>query len=59
MSWPRDEIEAEFVEYRARAARAAASGDWREWADQFTDDARYVEHHFGEIEGRAFAKEQG
>ena len=52
MSWTRDEIETEFAEYRARAARAAASGDWREWADQFTEDALYVEHHFGEINGR-------
>lgn len=52
MTWNRGEIEAEFAKYRARAAAAATSGDWREWADQFTDDARYVEHHFGELEGR-------
>ena len=52
MSWTREEIEAAFAAYRECAAQAAATGDWRAWADQFTDDARYVEHHFGELRGR-------
>jgi predicted SnoaL-like aldol condensation-catalyzing enzyme len=46
-AFPRDEIEAEFAEYRARAAHAVATGDWDQWADQFTDDAHYREHHYG------------
>ena len=44
---PRDEIEAEFAKYRERAARAVATGDWDQWAAQFTDDAHYREHHYG------------
>ena len=30
-----------------RAALAVESGDWDQWADQFTDDAHYREHHYG------------
>ncbi len=44
---PRQEVEAEFAKYRERAALAVATGDWDQWADQFTDDAQYREHHFG------------
>lgn len=46
-SFPREEIEAEFERYRQRAALAVASGDWDQWASQFTDDAHYREHHYG------------
>jgi len=45
--FPRDEIEREFAEYRKRGEIAVATGDWDQWADQFTDDANYREHHFG------------
>ena len=48
----RDEIEAEFEKYKARAAEAGRTGDWNPWADQFTEDARYKEHVYGEFEGR-------
>lgn len=50
--WSREELEEEFDKYQARALRAATSHDWREWADQFTEDATYVEHHYGEFGGR-------
>ena len=48
----RDEVESEFHAYRERANRAVATGDWNEWADQFTTDARYREHHFGTFTGQ-------
>lgn len=44
----RDEVEAEFAKYVARGA----ANDWSAWADQFTPDARYVEHAMGIFEGR-------
>ena len=50
--WTRDEIKEAFAEYQRKAADAGRSGNWREWADQFTDDASYVEHHYGEFHGR-------
>ena len=46
-AFPRDEVEAEFEAYRLRAAKAVETGDWDQWADQFTDDAHYREHHYG------------
>lgn len=49
---PRDEVEAEFHRYVDRARTAIATGDWGPWADQFTADARYREHHFGTFAGR-------
>ena len=50
--WSREELEEAFDEYQAKALRAGRSGDWREWADQFTEDATYVEHFFGTFGGR-------
>lgn len=46
-SFPREEIEAELEKYRARGDLAVATGDWDQWADQFTADAQYREHHYG------------
>ena len=28
------------------------SGTGRHWADQFTEDATYIEHHYGTFDGR-------
>lgn len=50
--WSRVEIEQAFGHYQEVARRAAATGDWREWANLFTTDATYLEHHFGTMEGR-------
>ncbi len=44
-----DEVEAEFERYVQRGA----ANDWSVWADQFTDDALYVEHAMGTFRGRA------
>jgi hypothetical protein len=48
----RAEIETAFAHYRQVAAEAASSGNWRPWADLFTENATYVEHLFGTFEGR-------
>jgi hypothetical protein len=50
--WSRDEIEEAFAAYQAVAAEAGRSGDWNPWADLFTDDATYVEHLYGTMQGR-------
>ena len=49
--WSRDELERAHQHYMETAARCAASGEWREWADLFTDDAVYLEHTFGTFHG--------
>ncbi|MGH9205443.1 MAG: nuclear transport factor 2 family protein [Acidimicrobiales bacterium] len=48
----RQEVEAEYERYSERAGIAVATGNWDQWADQFTVDARYREHHFGTFQGR-------
>jgi hypothetical protein len=50
--WSRAEIDEAFTEYQRQAAACGASGEWRTWADLFTEDARYVEHLYGRMEGR-------
>jgi hypothetical protein len=48
-SWDRDEMEEAFRAYW----RAGAVGeDWDAWADRFTEDAVYVEHVLGNLNGR-------
>jgi hypothetical protein len=49
--WSRTELEQAHEHYVATANRCAASGEWREWADLFTDDAVYLEHTFGTFRG--------
>jgi ketosteroid isomerase-like protein len=44
----RDEVEAEFLKYVERGT----TNDWSAWADQFTEDALYVEHAMGIFHGR-------
>jgi len=48
----REEVEREFAAYVERGRAAVASGDWATWAAQFSPDARYREHHYGEFDGR-------
>ncbi len=40
-----EEVEAEFQKFVARGA----ANDWSAWADQFTEDAEYVEHAMGHV----------
>lgn len=50
--WTREELEEAFDNYQKTALAAGTSGDWRAWADLFTEDATYVEHGFGTLCGR-------
>jgi hypothetical protein len=47
-SWSREELDREFELYQERGA----AGDWNAWADQFTENAQYVEHVYGVFHGR-------
>jgi hypothetical protein len=51
--YDRAELEQTFSDFRAELRRAVASGDWREWANFFTEDALYIEHAMGTFRGRA------
>jgi hypothetical protein len=53
VGYDRAEIEDAFRRFQETAARCARSGDWAEWADCFTEDAEYYEHHYGRMHGRA------
>ena len=50
--WSRAEIEEALAIYQAASKKAGETGDWRDWADRFTEDATYVEHFFGTMVGR-------
>ena len=50
--WSREELERAFENYQRLALEAGTSGEWDRWADQFTEDATYVEHLFGTFAGR-------
>jgi hypothetical protein len=50
--WSRDEIEDAFEAYQRAGLEAGRTGDWGPWADHFTEDATYIEHHYGTVGGR-------
>lgn len=54
----RAELEEAYKIYEAAVSKASATGDWAEWADTlFTEDATYLEHAYGEFQGREAIKE--
>ena len=55
--WPRDEIEAAFFEHERVVAEIGQSWDWSRYADEFTEDAVYVEHLYGTFNGREKIRE--
>jgi hypothetical protein len=50
--WSRAEIEDAFDRYQKVALDAGTTGKWDAWADQFTEDATYIEHLYGTLGGR-------
>ena len=50
--WEREEIEQAFDKFQAAALKGGQTKDWTEWANCFTEDASYFEHHFGRFWGR-------
>ena len=55
--YPREEILEAFDEYKRARDEASRTGDWSLWARLFTDDAHYIEHAYGEINGREAIEE--
>jgi len=53
----RQELERALALYNRARDEASASGDWSVWADRFTLGARYVEHAYGELQGREAIRE--
>ncbi len=52
MTWSRAELEEAFAHYQRTVSRCVELGDWNGFADLFTEDATYVEHAFGDFDGR-------
>ena len=50
--WKRKGLEKAFDTYQAAALKGAQTGDWTDWANCFTEDATYIEHHYGKFWGR-------
>ena len=50
--WDREEIAKAFDKFQEAALKGAQTKDWSDWADCFTEDATYFEHHFGRFWGR-------
>jgi hypothetical protein len=50
--WTREELQRAHDNYLAVAQEAGRSGNWKPWAELFTPDATYVEHHYGTFHGR-------
>jgi uncharacterized protein (TIGR02246 family) len=51
-TWPRAELETAFQHYQDEVEKACATRDWDLFAALFTEDATYVEHAYGNFEGR-------
>lgn len=52
-----EEIHEAFLKYNEARDEASRSGDWGIWAARFTEDAHYIEHAYGEMDGRAAIEE--
>ena len=50
--YSRQEIVDAFAKYNEARIRSQETNDWSIWAQCFTEDARYIEHAYGELHGR-------
>jgi SnoaL-like domain len=55
--WSREELEEAFGNYERAVAKIGTSWDWSSYADLFTEDASYVEHALGNMQGRERIRE--
>lgn len=55
--WSREEIEAAFGRQQEVVVEIGKTWDWSRFADQFTEDATYVEHAYGTMRGREAIRE--
>jgi len=53
----REQLEEGFKIYNHARDEASRTGDWSIWAAVFTEDVHYVEHAFGEFDGREAVRE--
>jgi ketosteroid isomerase-like protein len=51
--YSRAELQEAFDQYNAARIESQETGDWSIWAQRFTEDAHYIEHAYGEFQGRA------
>ena len=50
--WSREELEEAWARYQDVVVEVGKTWDWSSYADHFTEDATYVEHALGNMEGR-------
>jgi ketosteroid isomerase-like protein len=55
--WSRAEIEDAFGKHEENVVEIGQSWDWAKYADEFTDDALYVEHALGTFTGKEAIRE--
>ena len=51
------ELDAAFTQFQKTVAEIAISRDWDRFAEQFTEDADYIEHALGTMRGREEIRE--
>ena len=51
--WTREEILETHDKYLDAVRQAVRTNDWTVWSEMYTEDADYIEHHFGHFSGRA------
>jgi hypothetical protein len=55
--WSREELEEAWRRYQESVVDVGKTWDWSSYADHFTEDAKYVEHALGNMEGRENIRE--